>query len=68
VAWTQSDIDQLKAAISAGRGARVITFGDQSVQFNSIAEMLQLLSVMQAEVAFASGRSRTRLATTSKGV
>ena len=72
MAWTQSDIDALQAAIAAGRGARMITFGDQSVQFHSVAEMLALLAAMQqavsAEEAAATGGSRTRFAATSKGV
>lgn len=68
MAWSQSDIDALQAAISAGKGARSITFADQSITFNSIDEMLKLLSVMQAQVNANSGGSRTRYAATSKGV
>jgi hypothetical protein len=69
MAWSQSDIDALKQAIADGKGARSITFGDQSVTFNSIADMLQLLAVMQADVnATAGAQTRTRFAATSKGV
>jgi hypothetical protein len=69
MAWTQSDVDTLKAAIAAGRGARSITFADQTVTFHSIDEMLKLLAVMQADAtATATSRTRTRLAATSKGV
>jgi len=69
MAWSQSDIDALKAAISDGRGARSITFGDQSVTFNSIDDMLKLLSLMQSDVnATAGAQTRTRLAATCKGV
>ena len=67
MAWTESDVDALKAAIAAGRGARSIAFSDQTVTFNSIPEMLQLLSVMQQDVNRAT-RQNHRLATTSKGV
>lgn len=63
--WTQADIDTLKAAILARNGARSITFSDQSVTFDSIDDMLKLLSVMQGEVGT---RSRTRYAATSKGL
>jgi hypothetical protein len=67
--WTQADLDALKQAIADGRGARSITFGDQSVTFNSIDDMLKLLAVMTADVAAAgTPTSRTRLAATSKGV
>jgi hypothetical protein len=69
MAWTQSDVDALKQAIADGRGARSITFGDQSITFGSVDDMLKLLSVMQAEVTAATGTStRRRLAATSKGV
>ena len=67
MAWTQTDIDTLKAAIAAGRGARSITFADQSVTFNSIAEMLALVATMQQEVN-ADTRRNYRVAATSKGV
>ena len=68
--WTQTDVDNLKAAIAAGGGARTITFGDQSVTFNSIDEMLKLLAVMSAEVSAVTtgSSSRTRLAAFSKGL
>jgi hypothetical protein len=63
--WTQADIDTLKAAILERRGARTITFGDQSITFDSIEEQLKLLSIMESQVA---GTSRTRFASTSKGL
>lgn len=68
MAWTQADIDALQAAIAAGRGARSITFSDQSVTFNSIDDMLKLLATMQQAVAGETGASRSRFAATSKGV
>lgn len=67
--FTQADADALRAAIADGRGARSITFGDQSVTFSSIDEMLKLLSVMQGDVNATTGtQTRTRFAATSKGV
>lgn len=66
MAWTQADIDALKAAIVDRKGARSITFSDQSVTFDSIDDMLKLLAVMEGQVA--GGASRTRYAATSKGV
>ena len=69
MAWTQADIDALKRALADGRGARSLTFGDQSVTFNSPSEMLELLAVMQQDVQVASGtRQGYRVAATSKGV
>lgn len=67
MAWSQSDIDVLQAAIVAGKGARTITFADQSIEFHSIEDMLKLLSVMKSEVNAGTGGSRTRYAATSKG-
>lgn len=64
MAFTQADIDTLKAAIIDRKGARSITFSDRSVTFDSIDDMLKLLSVMRGEVA---GTSRTRFAATTKG-
>lgn len=67
MAFTSDDIDALKRAIADGRGARTISFSDQSVTFNSISEMLQLLAVMQQDVN-ASTRQGYRVATVNKGV
>lgn len=68
MAWTSADIDTIKAAIVERNGARTIQFSDQSVHFDSIEDMLKLLTVMQNEVnAAASQSTRMRLAATSKG-
>lgn len=68
MAWTKADINLLKAAIVDRKGARSITFSDQSVTFDSIDEMLKLLQVMQNEVnAAASQSTRMRFASTRKG-
>lgn len=65
MAFTQADIDTLQQAILDRKGARQLTFSDQSITFDSIDDMLKLLSVMKSQVA---GTSRTRYAATSKGV
>ncbi len=66
--WTQADIETLKTAILDRKGARSITFSDQSVTFDSIDDMLKLLSVMQGDVTTTAGGSTTRYAATRKGV
>jgi hypothetical protein len=63
--WTEADVETLKQAILDRKGARSITFSDQSVTFDSIDDMLKLLATMKAEVAI---KGRTRLAATRKGV
>lgn len=64
MAWTQSDLDTIDAAIASGRGARRITFADQTIEFHSVAEMLRLRATIKREVE--SARTH-RLAVTSKG-
>jgi hypothetical protein len=64
-AYTQADVDALKAAIAGGAVLQSMTFGDTTFTFRTLAEMLALLAFMQREV---NGRSGTRLAATSKGV
>jgi hypothetical protein len=67
--WTTADVERLERAIADGLGARSITFDNQTIVFNSLAEMVQLLSVMRGAVASAAGTSqRIRFAATSKGV
>lgn len=68
MAFTQTDIDALKAAIAAGRGARSIAFSDQTVTFHSVAEMVTLLRLMEADVATTAGTPRTRYGVVNKGV
>lgn len=56
MAWTQSDIDALKAAM--GTGVRDVTYSDGSRQvYRDLGEMRQVLSMMQAEVGAAGGAS-----------
>lgn len=69
MAWTQADIDKLKAAIAGGSVIQSMTFADQTFEFRSIEDMLKVLALMQAEVSASSGSpSNYRLAATSKGV
>lgn len=69
--FTQSDADNLRRAIADGRGARSMTFDNQTVVFNSIDDMLKLLAHMEAEIAGPEGtntRRSYRIGITSKGV
>lgn len=65
MAWIQADLDALEEAIADGRGAKQISFQDQTVQFNTIAEMLNLRATMKREVD--SAATNYRLAVTRKG-
>ena len=67
--FTAIDAEALRRAIADGRGARSMTFSDQSVTFNSIADMLALLARMEQDVAAVDGTARSyRVGSTSKGV
>lgn len=49
MAFSQSDIDKIKAAIAGG--VRSVTFADgRRVDYQSVAEMVQALAMAQAEV------------------
>ena len=67
MAWTQDDVDAIKAALATG--ARDVQYSDGSrVSYRSEAEMMSIMKRMQAEVA---GSSVTSVKTvrfgTSKG-
>ena len=64
MAWTQTDLDVVEQAIASGRGAKRIEFSDQTIEFHSIPEMLELRAVMKREL----GAGGVRLASSSKGL
>jgi len=67
--FTSTDAENLRRAIADGRGARSMTFDNQTVTFNSLDEMIKLLAIMEADAANAAGTRRSyRVATTRKGV
>jgi hypothetical protein len=71
MAWTQTDIDRLKVAMSSAGSIQSMTFGDQSFTFRSVKDMQALLADMTAEVnatSSTSGYAPTRYASVSKGV
>jgi hypothetical protein len=55
MAWTQSDIDALKAALKTNTLS--VRHGETSITYRSQGEMLKLLDIMEAEV---NGASLTR--------
>lgn len=48
MAWTQTDIDALKAAIA--QGALKVRFADRDVTYRSLKEMRETLAMMEEEV------------------
>lgn len=65
MAYTQADIDALDAEIAQVRLVKSTQFADQATTFRDLDELLALRAVMAQSVNTA---SRTRLASTSKGV
>lgn len=49
MAWTQTDADNLKAAIA--KGERSVTFADRTVVYRSVAEMQEALAMIEAELS-----------------
>lgn len=49
MAYTQSDIDQLKTAIASG--ALEVQYPNGRVRYRSLAEMRETLAIMEAEVS-----------------
>lgn len=67
MAWTQADIDALKAVI--GSGVLTVRYSDRQVTYQNTADMQKALADMQAEVGGASGtRPAYRLVATRKGL
>lgn len=62
-AFTQEDIDALRAKIQSFAGVRSTAIGDQSTVF-SMDDALRLLERMEREV---NGTTRTRYAVVNKG-
>jgi uncharacterized membrane protein len=66
MAWTTSDRDALKTAIA--RGLQTVTLAGESITYQSLADMRELLAEMERELAGVAGTAQSyRLAATSKG-
>ena len=60
MAWTQDDIDNLRALI--GTGAQEVEYADKKLKLRSLAEMRNLLAEMEAQVNGTGQRTRTKYA------
>jgi microcompartment protein CcmL/EutN len=49
VAFSQADIDAIKAAI--GAGVKRVSYSDRTVEYHTLAEMMNALALMEAEVS-----------------
>lgn len=66
MAWTQGDIDGLKAAIA--RGARRVRINGEEVEYASMSEMMRALARMEAEVSGLPPGFSVILPTTERGL
>lgn len=64
--FTQTQIDILKAAIA--EGALTVKYADKEVTYRSLAEMRQILDMMEAEVNPSTRPSKRRYAEFDKGL
>lgn len=68
MAWDQTDIDALKAAIKTG--IRRVTYSDRTVEYQDLASMIRALRLMEAETASTAEKttpSRTILVKHARG-
>lgn len=65
MAWTQTDLDKLEAAI--GRGAKTVSYQGETVTYNSLADMLRVRDLMRKQLGLA-GSSQRRYARVLRGL
>lgn len=68
MAFTQTQVDALKAAIASG--TKTVAYGDKSITYHDLSSMLEALGIMEAELAAGSGTEstgRSTLASFSRG-
>lgn len=68
MAWTESDVLKLEAAIASG--VQTVTFDGpprRSVTYQTTSEMVKALALMRASIAQAAGKSSVGFASTKKG-
>lgn len=61
MAWTQGDVDALKAAIKAGR--KKVKYADKEVEYHSLTEQMALLDRMELSVRSTSRRKNMSVGT-----
>ncbi len=67
MAWTQSQLDAIEAAIASGE--LTVRFGDRTVTYRSMDELLQARAVIKESIDAGAGKAADRFsfAQTSKG-
>lgn len=65
MAWTQTDVDTLEAAIATAE--LTVRFADREVTYRSVAEMLKARDAIKSSIQGASGTTRCTYGQFSKG-
>ena len=68
MAYTQADLDAIDAEITSIRTVDSQTIADRSVKFRSLDELYRERARIAQSIASTAGTTRTRYASTSKGV
>lgn len=66
MAWTQENLTALDAAIA--QGATSVTYGNKTVQYRSLSEMIQLRNMMKQELGLSKSSSQRVFATFNNGL
>lgn len=66
MAFTQSDLDTLEAAIATG--TRSVRYGDKQVDYKTLDEMLRARNIMRAELGLISPASKKFYSNFNKGI
>lgn len=54
MAFTQEQLDSLKEAVTSG--ARTVQYGDKTVTYRSLDEMIRIMDLMETELGIAKAR------------
>jgi hypothetical protein len=65
MAWTIDDYNALKQSIA--QGAKVVKYGDKTVEYRSLSEMLLIKGAMEQELGVISGKLHINTPTFNKG-
>ncbi len=66
MAFTQSQLDALEAAIA--QGTTKVKYQDREVDYRSLSEMMQLLTFMKVSMGLATNKIKSKKAEFSKGL
>ena len=67
MAWTQTDLDALEAAIK--EGVEEVKYSDKTVRYRSLADMMKIRDLIRSELGLITGEGqRIKLESIGKGL